>query len=798
MILPSFQNFMNNMSDKGSNPRAFEVIYRERIGTNYLKYNKVPAIITSLGLGLDTVTSEPIIYDTRGYVDILKNKPEFKKINDPSLSTLYDLSIGPDFIDTVLYSKDIGSDLTERNLKSKIERYGILYAQYKESSEKITDISLEQIAFWIAGGHAVAIVGYRETENYFSLWVHDSQNTSNITMFHHAGPEHFRSIYYFYDPQWPTFHHDNRRTGFTLLKGQIEDEDDIHEIDYVMQGDGAENVVSVTAIADIDDDEKQEVIVTLSKTGEDANGWLHVISNYENWRGKKKFKEPWGSEIEIGEKILGAPSIGNLDTDDELEIVIGLKNGSVIAFDDDSDILWQYQVRPKHSTIHGGDTTGEVAYAAIADVDLDGTTEVIFTDSPDTSLTDWQGTLYIVSGNTGELEDAHNFTMGAYNAPSIANLDSDDYFEIVVPGNLGVRIFKYNGQTITEKKHFEHRYIDSSVVVYDIDRDNKYELIYATSEEPCPLSPCYSRLYVVDAVTETVEDDYPIDLGHNLVRSTPAVADVDKDEKPEVIMTSRFSTVANDFFGNILCYNYDTYSECNNWPYNKCGILSTSRTAPNVADLDGDGDNDIVIVEGGESLTSGRSVVILDGRTAQVDNDIFLGGLLGSAPAIGDIYQKGVADLAVKRAGSPLAILSVVTLTNEVPELEVPTYLSGKEGDLLNINATGEIQARDNNNDSITINYGSPFNESGLWDSHVNHSGNYTVVIDVSDGNLSSYEYVEMFVFPENSTNLSTFNDTTSMKSLSFTGQQSQSVHIRLPKNASMYFARMKIEGGST
>ncbi|NQV09364.1 S8 family serine peptidase, partial [Candidatus Woesearchaeota archaeon] len=34
---------------------------------------------------------------------------------------------------------------------------------------------------------------------------------------------------------WPTFHHDNRRTGFTLLKGDISDESDVNQVNLVLQ-----------------------------------------------------------------------------------------------------------------------------------------------------------------------------------------------------------------------------------------------------------------------------------------------------------------------------------------------------------------------------------------------------------------------------------------------------------------------------------------------------------------------------------------------------------------------------------
>ena len=85
-------------------------------------------------------------------------------------------------------------------------------------------------------------------------------------------------------------------------------------------------------------------------------------------------------------------------------------------------------------------------------------------------------------------------------------------------------------------------------------------------------------------------------------------------------------------------------------------------------------------------------------------------------------------------------------------------------------------------------------NESGLWQTTENDSGTYQILVQVSDGNLSDTQYVEVQVFNSTTMLQNNFTDG-SAKSFKFTGGENQSAVIRLPKNITVLYAALRLEG---
>jgi len=73
---------------------------------------------------------------------------------------------------------------------------------------------------------------------------------------------------------WPTDHHDYRRTGFTLLKGDMDEESDVDKVDIVLKGNLAEDIVARPSVADLDNNGYQDVVTVIhdkySETGIDV------------------------------------------------------------------------------------------------------------------------------------------------------------------------------------------------------------------------------------------------------------------------------------------------------------------------------------------------------------------------------------------------------------------------------------------------------------------------------------------------------------------------------------------------
>jgi outer membrane protein assembly factor BamB len=117
---------------------------------------------------------------------------------------------------------------------------------------------------------------------------------------------------------------------------------------------------------------------------------------------------------------------------------------------------------------------------------------------------------------------------------------------------------------------------DASPVIADVDQDGMLEVVVPAS------SPC--KVYCFDGKTGAVEWD--ASTGSNCIDSPPAVGDVDNDGKPEVVLGA--------FNGYVYCLNGEDGSE--EWKVN-VGTGSYIQSCPNLVDLDGDEDLDVVVAQ---------------------------------------------------------------------------------------------------------------------------------------------------------------------------------------------------------
>ncbi len=82
--------------------------------------------------------------------------------------------------------------------------------------------------------------------------------------------------------------------------------------------------------------------------------------------------------------------------------------------------------------------------SAVADMDLDGDVEIIIADLQDNDP-DWPAKVYVLDGATKVNQTSYIVgNGGAYASVSVANVDSDDYPEIVVAARYGIKALDYN------------------------------------------------------------------------------------------------------------------------------------------------------------------------------------------------------------------------------------------------------------------------------------------------------------------------------------------------------------------
>lgn len=218
-------------------------------------------------------------------------------------------------------------------------------------------------------------------------------------------------------------------------------------IDSILSGGVTSDALARPSIANVNnnDNEDQNVIISFSKTGTVTDGYISNVEYSKKWHQLgKRWTEVWTADI--GYAVAAPPSLGNTYGDKELEIVVGLKNGSLIVLDSDGNQKWQYHALPKYSALKGDLEQMNLGFTAISDIDNDGKAEIISADYTDTIYYDLPGTLYVLEDNGASYteEAVINISVdgGAKGAVAIANLDNDDNQEIVVPSYYGIRVYE--------------------------------------------------------------------------------------------------------------------------------------------------------------------------------------------------------------------------------------------------------------------------------------------------------------------------------------------------------------------
>ena len=194
---------------------------------------------------------------------------------------------------------------------------------------------------------------------------------------------------------WPTENHDFRRTGSTILKGDLTSKSQLKSnINFFLDAaTGSEQVVK-PSIADIEDDGFMDMAVIVHKTSFNTYSKLLGLTTYHPSYLQGPFAYPkWTSQRVNGGAIYFPPTIANIDDDPEKEIITGTRNGSVYVYDvnyGSITLKWEYHFEERDVP---GPETDEVRFnggSAVTDIDLDGDMEVIVADVYDWNA-DWLG-----------------------------------------------------------------------------------------------------------------------------------------------------------------------------------------------------------------------------------------------------------------------------------------------------------------------------------------------------------------------------------------------------------------------
>ncbi len=392
---------------------------------------------------------------------------------------------------------------------------------------------------------------------------------------------------------------------------------------------GGRVVHSSPTFADVDGDGKDEIII--GTTGESGTGYGRptILGAYRSTDGSALW------ERDTAAPINAAPGVADLNGDGKLEVVVAVggdaadlrHDGGVYAYDARTgNPLWTFHSRDDLPNGTGdGYKDGVFATPAIGDVNHDGKLEIAFGS--------WDRWIYLLDCNGNKLWEYNNADT-VWSSPAMADINHDGYLEIItgadisrpaVPGGY-VYAFDRNGAVIF--RNWVSAAVYSSPAIGDINGDGWPEIVVGSNKatEAAPGDET-GRVYVWDHNGQSLPG-WPQQTAKSTSVSSPALADLDGDGKQDIVIGSED--------GRLYAWRYSGQA-LSGWPSQPFSYYVWS--SPTVADYDGDGQLEVLV-------SHGWSVYALN-RTGQVEASFNTGYTIVGSPAIGDPDHDGKIEVVV-------------------------------------------------------------------------------------------------------------------------------------------------------
>ena len=371
-----------------------------------------------------------------------------------------------------------------------------------------------------------------------------------------------------------------------------------------------ESVIAPIAAGDLTGDGRPELVTASFEGGIyawDADGVLlagfPVMLPPPDWTTVSK-------EQTLGRGVIASPVLADLDGDGKRDIIIAGLDGQVYAFNHEGHALSGFPV----AAAINGRRAKIVSSPAVADIDGDGTLDLVFGTN---HIGDDAGYLFAVSGHGTKARDGSVLSGFPVRIPLIR----DHALPTVGEG------------------------ITAAPVICDCDGDGRREIF---------IHGFAGKAYFVSFTGQLRSLSMQVGSGHNTNDTmmipgfgAPAVGDVSGDGVLDPVTTGVGKRILVsialggkkfDFDHMIGAWNGGTGQMLNRFPRRHDDMMIMS--APVLADLDGDGKEDIVAGSGG---------YFVRGFTASGEAPgfpKFTGGWLLAAPALGDMDGDGRLELA--------------------------------------------------------------------------------------------------------------------------------------------------------
>ncbi|MCK4546861.1 MAG: VCBS repeat-containing protein [Candidatus Eisenbacteria sp.] len=303
----------------------------------------------------------------------------------------------------------------------------------------------------------------------------------------------------------------------------------------------------------------------------DGNDDLEIVVGSKDWRvymwdAQGNLKSGW--PVVTGDEIWSSPALADIDGDPDLEIIVGSNDGTLYAWN------------PDGTGVLNGDGTLAVSdqmirsTPAVADLDGDWTPEILVGCGGRLMVWNHDGSGYLQP-------DGVFWNMGggeAGGSPAVADVDDDNHPEIFMGsngGNLYAWKFDGTGYRDTTAVFAVTGPIWSSPSIGDLDDDGDLEIVCADLD---------GFVYVWDD-TGGIMPGWPVETEFD-IWSSPALGDLDGDGDLEIVLGASC--------GWLWAWHHDgtgvRHANGHLW---YCG--GTIWSSPALGDLDGDGDLEVLV-----------------------------------------------------------------------------------------------------------------------------------------------------------------------------------------------------------
>jgi hypothetical protein len=290
---------------------------------------------------------------------------------------------------------------------------------------------------------------------------------------------------------------------------------------------------------------------------------------------------------------------------------------------------------------------------SIADVDGDGHPDLLVTGRDENF--DPTATLYLGDGEGGFTEAGTGLTGVSFGpSTSIADVDEDGNLDLLITGadeNFDPTATLYLGDGeggFTEAGAGLAEVAFSSTSIADVDEDGNLDLLITGADENDDPS---ATLYLGDGdggFTEAGADLTGVEEG------STSIADVNGDGHPDLLVTGydeNFDPTATLYLGD----GEGGFAEAG------AGLTGVFSSSTSIADVDGDGNLDLLITGFGENSDPTSTLYLGDEEGGFTEADAWLTGVAGSSTSTADVDGDEEPDLLVTglspASQSPSAIL---------------------------------------------------------------------------------------------------------------------------------------------